>query len=108
VASFLMAEATSGRVSVLRGEAQDNVRVIERLGGVLGVELTDDDLSAWRPSVRRPDWERLLERFAGAVCWSGLLERFAGAVCWSGLLERFAGAAAGVLRPGVDVGLRPR
>jgi DNA invertase Pin-like site-specific DNA recombinase len=48
--------------------------VIERLGGVLGVELTDDDLSAWRPSVRRPDWERLLERLAsgesdGAVVW---------------------------------------
>ncbi|MGH3922758.1 MAG: hypothetical protein ACRDTT_07810 [Pseudonocardiaceae bacterium] len=25
-----------------------------------GVELTGDDLSAWKPAVRRPDWERLL------------------------------------------------
>ncbi|MGH4013296.1 MAG: hypothetical protein ACRDSL_05055 [Pseudonocardiaceae bacterium] len=35
------------------------------------MELTGDDLSAWKPAVRRPDWERLLARLAsdGAVMW---------------------------------------
>jgi hypothetical protein len=35
--------------------------VIERVGGVLGLEL-EDGLSAWKRTVRRPDWERLLAR----------------------------------------------
>jgi len=64
----------SGRLEKVETQHGDNRRVIERLGGVLGEELTDDDLSAWKPSVRRPDWERLLERLAsgesdGAVVW---------------------------------------
>ncbi|MGH3754268.1 MAG: recombinase family protein [Pseudonocardiaceae bacterium] len=64
----------SGELEKVEEQHADNRRVIERLGGVLGVELTDDDLSAWKPSVRRPDWERLLERLAsgvsdGAVVW---------------------------------------
>ncbi|MGH3571320.1 MAG: recombinase family protein [Pseudonocardiaceae bacterium] len=64
----------SGELEKVEEQHADNRRVIERLGGVLGVELTDDDLSAWRPSVRRPDWERLLARLAsgeadGAVVW---------------------------------------
>ncbi|MGH4014870.1 MAG: recombinase family protein [Pseudonocardiaceae bacterium] len=38
------------------------------------MELTGDDLSAWKPAVGRPDWERLLARLAsgesdGAVVW---------------------------------------
>ncbi|MGH3548987.1 MAG: recombinase family protein [Pseudonocardiaceae bacterium] len=64
----------SGELEKVEEQHADNQRVIERLGGVLGVELTDDDLSAWKPSVRRPDWERLLARLAsgesdGAVVW---------------------------------------
>ncbi len=64
----------SGELEKVEEQHADNRRVIERLGGVLGVELTDDDLSAWKPSVRRPDWERLLQRLAsgesdGAVVW---------------------------------------
>ncbi|MGH3571380.1 MAG: recombinase family protein [Pseudonocardiaceae bacterium] len=64
----------SGELEKVEEQHADNRRVIERLDGVLGVELTDDDLSAWKPSVRRPDWERLLARLAsgeadGAVVW---------------------------------------
>jgi DNA invertase Pin-like site-specific DNA recombinase len=64
----------SGELEKVEEQHADNWRVIERLGGVLGVELTDDDLSAWKPRVRRPDWERLLARLAsgesdGAVVW---------------------------------------
>ncbi|PZS30314.1 MAG: recombinase family protein [Pseudonocardiales bacterium] len=64
----------SGELEKVEEQHADNQQVIERLGGVLGVELTDDDLSAWKPSVRRPDWERLLARLAsgeadGAVVW---------------------------------------
>jgi site-specific DNA recombinase len=39
----------------------DNRTVIGRLNGVLGEELSDG-LSAWKRTVRRPGWERLLER----------------------------------------------
>lgn len=78
----------------------DNRRVIERLGGVLGVELTDDDLSAWKPTVRRPDWETLLQRLAsgesdGAVVWH--VDRLMR-------LPRGSGTVAGVLRLGADAG----
>ncbi|MGH9062166.1 MAG: recombinase family protein, partial [Acidimicrobiales bacterium] len=64
----------SGELEKVEDQHRDNRGVIERLGAVLGVELTDDDLSAWKPSVRRPDWERLLERLGsgesdGAVVW---------------------------------------
>jgi hypothetical protein len=42
-------------------------------GGVLGLEL-EDGLSAWKRTVRRPDWERLLARVSsgesdGCVVW---------------------------------------
>lgn len=40
----------------------DNRKVIERMGAVLGEELTDNSLSAWKAGVRRPDWEKLLGR----------------------------------------------
>lgn len=40
----------------------DNGEVITRLGGVLGEQISDNSLSAWSPKVRRPGWERLLER----------------------------------------------
>lgn len=64
----------SGELEKVEEQHADNRRVIERLGGVLGVELTDNDLSAWKPTVRRPDWERLLQRLGsgqsdGAVVW---------------------------------------
>lgn len=64
----------SGELEKVEDQHADNAGVVERLGGVLGETLTDDDLSAWKPSVRRPDWERLLARLAsgesdGAVVW---------------------------------------
>lgn len=64
----------SGELEKVEDQHADNAGVIERLGGVLGETLTDDDLSAWKPTVQRPDWERLLARLAsgqsdGAVVW---------------------------------------
>ena len=44
----------------------DNRATIERRGGVLGVKLADG-LSAWKTGVRRPDWERLLQRARAGV-----------------------------------------
>lgn len=51
----------------------DNARVIDRMGGKLGEPLSDG-LSAWKRGVRRPGWERLLERVEsgesdGIVVW---------------------------------------
>jgi site-specific DNA recombinase len=51
----------------------DNSRVIDRMGGTLGEPLSDG-LSAWKRGVRRPGWERLLERVEsgesdGIVVW---------------------------------------
>ncbi len=51
----------------------DNRKVVERLGGVIGEELSDG-LSAWKKNVRRPGWERLLQRVEsgesdGIVVW---------------------------------------
>jgi site-specific DNA recombinase len=44
--------------------------VIDRVGATLGEEL-EDGLSAWKRSVRRPGWQRPLERVEseGIVVW---------------------------------------
>jgi site-specific DNA recombinase len=44
----------------------DNDAVIARRGAVLGERL-DDGLSAWKRTVRRPGWKKLLERVASAA-----------------------------------------
>lgn len=63
----------TGELEKIETQHADNARVIERLGAVLGESL-DDGLSAWRKGVRRPGWEKLLERVKsgqsdGIVVW---------------------------------------
>ncbi|MGQ0842265.1 recombinase family protein [Actinokineospora sp.] len=63
----------TGELEKIETQLADNRKVIERRGGVLGEELSDG-LSAWKRSVRRPGWERLLERVEsgesdGIVVW---------------------------------------
>jgi len=63
----------TGELEKIETQWADNRKVIDRLGGVLGAEL-DDGLSAWKKGVRRPGWERLLERVQagesdGIVVW---------------------------------------
>ncbi|MGH3760529.1 recombinase family protein [Actinophytocola sp.] len=63
----------TGEFEKIETQWADNRGAIDRLGGVLGVEL-EDGLSAWRKGVRRPGWERLLERVQsgasnGIVVW---------------------------------------
>jgi DNA invertase Pin-like site-specific DNA recombinase len=63
----------TGELEKIEDQHADNHKVINRVGGVLGLELSDG-LSAWKRGVRRPDWERLLERVRsgasdGCVVW---------------------------------------
>jgi DNA invertase Pin-like site-specific DNA recombinase len=63
----------TGELEKIETQLADNRTVIERLGGVLGEELSDG-LSAWKRRVRRKGWERLLERVEsgesdGIVVW---------------------------------------
>lgn len=63
----------TGELEKIDTQLADNKKVIKRAGGVLGEEL-DDGLSAWRRRVRRPGWDRLLERVKsgesdGIVVW---------------------------------------
>lgn len=51
----------TGELEKIETQHEDNHKVIDRLGGVLGLDL-DDGMSAWRKGAKRPDWERLLER----------------------------------------------
>lgn len=64
---------TTRELEKIDDQLSDNVGVVNRLGGVVGEELSDG-LSAWKRNVRRPGWERLLERAAsgesdGIVVW---------------------------------------
>ena len=63
----------TGELEKIEDQWSDNLVVIDRLGGVLGAELSDG-LSAWKRSVRRPGWEQLLARVEagesdGIVVW---------------------------------------
>jgi site-specific DNA recombinase len=63
----------TGELEKIEDQWSDNQVVIDRLGGVLGAALSDG-LSAWNRTVRRPGWEKLLERVeagepAGIVVW---------------------------------------
>jgi site-specific DNA recombinase len=63
----------TGELENIETQLADNRKVITRLGAQLGEELSDG-LSAWKRSVRRPGWERLLERVQsgesdGIVVW---------------------------------------
>lgn len=63
----------TGELEKVETQLADNRKVIERTGSVLGEELSDG-LSAWNRRVRRPGWERLLERVEsgesdGIVVW---------------------------------------
>ncbi|WP_163511390.1 recombinase family protein [Fodinicola acaciae] len=63
----------TGELEKVETQWADNRKVIERLGGVLGEELSDG-MSAWRKGAKRPGWERLLERVKsgesqGIVVW---------------------------------------
>lgn len=63
----------TGELEKVETQWADNRRVIERVGAVLGEELKDG-LSAWKRRVRRPGWQRLLERVEagesdGIVVW---------------------------------------
>ncbi|WP_233620544.1 recombinase family protein [Amycolatopsis sp. WAC 01416] len=51
----------TGELEKIETQHADNGKVIERMGGVLGLDL-DDGMSAWRKGARRPGWERLLAR----------------------------------------------
>ncbi|HEX3790439.1 MAG TPA: recombinase family protein [Pseudonocardiaceae bacterium] len=63
----------TGELEKIDDQLADNQTVIGRLGGTVGEELSDG-LSAWKKGVRRPGWERLLERAEsgdsdGIVVW---------------------------------------
>lgn len=63
----------TGELEKIDTQWADNRKVIDRVGASLGEELKDG-LSAWRKGVRRPGWERLLERVEagasdGIVVW---------------------------------------
>src|SRR5438067_5637689 len=63
----------TGELEKVEDQHADNGKVIDRVGAVLGLELSDG-LSAWKKGVRRPGWERLLERVQagasdGCVVW---------------------------------------
>ncbi|RJQ81762.1 recombinase family protein [Pseudonocardiaceae bacterium YIM PH 21723] len=63
----------TGELEKIETQWADNRKVVERVGATLGLELKDG-LSAWRRGVRRPDWEKLLERVEsgesdGVVVW---------------------------------------
>src|SRR5882757_8523473 len=63
----------TGELEKIEDQWSDNQVVIDRLGGVLGAELSDG-LSAWKRTVRRPGWEQLLARVQagesdGIVVW---------------------------------------
>ncbi|RJQ85502.1 recombinase family protein [Amycolatopsis panacis] len=63
----------TGELEKIDVQWADNRKVIDRVGACLGVEL-QDGLSAWKWGVRRPGWERLLERVEsgasdGIVVW---------------------------------------
>jgi hypothetical protein len=58
----------SGHLEKIEDQHEDNLAVIESLGGVLGEKLTDNSLSAWKRGVYRKDWERLLSRVESGEC----------------------------------------
>ncbi|MEV6899166.1 recombinase family protein [Amycolatopsis sp. NPDC051372] len=63
----------TGELEKIETQWADNRKVIDRVGATLGEELKDG-LSAWKRSVRRPGWQRLLERVEsgesdGIVVW---------------------------------------
>ena len=58
----------AGKLEKCETQHADNGDVIERLGGVLGEEISDPKLSAWNPKVRRPGWERVMKRVAAGAC----------------------------------------
>src|SRR4051794_13260421 len=63
----------TGELEKIETQLADTRKVIDRLGGALREELSDG-LSAWKLNVRRPGWERLLERVEsgesdGIVVW---------------------------------------
>lgn len=63
----------TGELEKIETQHADNAKVIKRVGAELGEELSDG-LSAWKEGVRRPDWERLLQRVQsgasdGVVVW---------------------------------------
>ncbi|UJW35674.1 recombinase family protein [Saccharothrix sp. AJ9571] len=63
----------TGELEKIETQWADNRKVIERVGATLGEELKDG-LSAWKRSVRRAGWARLLERVEsgesdGIVVW---------------------------------------
>jgi DNA invertase Pin-like site-specific DNA recombinase len=64
---------TTRELEKIEDQLSDNQATVTRLNGALGEELSDG-LSAWKRNVRRPGWERLLERAAsgasdGIVVW---------------------------------------
>lgn len=56
----------TGELEKIETQHEDNAAAIERRGGIVG-ETLDDGLSAWKPGVRRPGWEKLLERIQAEV-----------------------------------------
>ncbi|MFI5587225.1 recombinase family protein [Amycolatopsis sp. NPDC051758] len=63
----------TGELEKIDTQWADNRKVIDRVDASLGEELSDG-LSAWKRSVRRPGWQRLLERVEsgesdGIVVW---------------------------------------
>lgn len=56
----------TGELEKIDTQHADNHKTIERHGARVGLDL-DDGLSAWKKGVRRPDWEKLLQRVRDRV-----------------------------------------
>jgi len=78
----------AGELEKIDTQWADNRKVVDRVGACPGGELTDG-LSAWKRSVRRPGWQRLLERGGvGRVGWHRLAHRLGALMSWSWLLDK--------------------
>lgn len=65
---------TTRELDKIEDRLSDNQAAVNRMGGTLGEE-SSDGLSAWKRNVRRPGWERLLERVAAGSrtgSWCGI------------------------------------
>src|SRR2546423_2696383 len=57
---------TTRELEKIETQHSDNKATIKRHGGALG-QCLDDGLSAWKRNVRRPDFEKLIDRASAGI-----------------------------------------